>query len=245
MVISEISRRGQLSEDGKALLDKVSANNGITMADVCDEISAVIKSVSTSDAVNAAGWYFSANDYAASLANEFNTSLEIVSGIISAVSPRMPWLRNKRVAREILATLGTVASLSSEGAAKIMGLGLVSNVKMAIEIARGADIAETLSGVKRRSFYNNIVAPYLTDSVTVDTWMLQSYCNLTGKDKDSAVNFMRASEKALGGTGAGYILIADAVRNVASEMNMLPHQIQAIYWCAVSGSIDGGAAHTK
>lgn len=244
-MISEISRREQLSEDGKTLLDKVIANNGVTMVDVCDEISAIIKSVSTSDAVNAAGWYFSTNAYAASLANEFNTSLEIVSGIISAVSPRMPWLRNKRVAREILANLGTVASLSSEGAAKVMGLGLISNVKMAIEIARGADISETLSGVKRRSFFNNIAAPYSTDSVTVDTWMLQTYCNLTGRDKDSAVSFMRASEKALGGTGAGYILIADAVRNVASEMSMLPHQIQAIYWCAVAGSIDGGRTHTK
>jgi hypothetical protein len=238
--IFEISRFSQLTDSARTTVDKTAAEYGVTVYDLAEQIAQTVRSMDVADAVKAGGWYFDAHSFAAELASKYNTTIEIAAGIISAVSPRMPWLRNKHVAESILARMGEVASLSATDAASALKLGLGANVTMAIKIARGANIAETLTGVKRRSFYNNIVAPTMNDSVTVDTWMIMAYCNITGSDKAKGLDFVRANEKALKGTGSGYILIAEAVRMVATEMSLMPHQIQAMYWVAISGSYNGG-----
>ena len=240
MEIFELSKISQLDTAGTYILDKAAAQYGVTTDDLIEEISECINDMPVAEAVNAGSWYFEANAFAKELAAKYSTTPEIAAGIIAAVSPRMPWLRNKYVADAILARMGEYASLSAMDAAKAMGLGLSVNVSMAIKIARGAVIGETLTGIKRRSFYNNIIAPNTNQSVTVDTWMMVAYCNVTGTDKATALKFITANEKALKGTGAGYFMIADAVRQVASEMNLMPHQVQAMYWVAVSGSFNGG-----
>jgi hypothetical protein len=113
-------------------------------------------------------------------------------------------------------------------------MGFYSNFAMAIKIARGEDISNTLSGTKRRSFYNNIVNPTVGDSVTVDTWMARAIMNTNGMDLKTASEFLRKNRVALGGTGVGYYLIAESVREVAKRLNMLPHEVQAAYWVSVS-----------
>lgn len=230
-----------LTEREETIVAKAGAEYGVTVFDLATEISYKINEMSIAEAVKASRWYFEANTFAQYLADTYNVSLEIAAAVISSVSPRMPWLRNKTIAETILTGMGNFAELSADDAAKEMALGLNSNISMAIKIARGADIDSTLTGVKRRSFYNNILSPSVDDSVTVDTWMARTYMNITGADLAKATKFIRANEKGLG-FGAGYYMIAIASRMVASEMNMLPHQIQACYWTLVSGSIDGGRA---
>lgn len=240
MEITEVSRHSEVSDKFREIIAKASAEYGVTVFDLAEEIAHKIAEMSSADAIKAANWYFDAHNYAQDLANEFHTTIAVTSAVISAVSPRMAWVRNKRIARIILADSGKYASLSALDAASGLALGLRANVAMAVKIARGANIDETLTGIKRRSFYNNIVAPATSDSVTVDTWMQMAYCNVTGKDKATALDFIRANEKALSGTGVGYFMIADAVRIVASDMELLPHQVQALYWVAVSGDYNGG-----
>lgn len=238
-MINEISRLSQLDGKRRDILAKYLANNGFQFSHITADIRIVIKGMDSVTAAKSAGWYFEANAFAAEMAAKHNVSIEVAAGIISAVSPRMPWLRNKKVADIILSEFRNYGSLSAIDAAKEIGQALSANVALAVRIARGEDIANVLTGIKRQSFYNNIVSPHNGDSVTVDTWMINSLVRVYGLAKKEAEKVIRASETAMGGTGIGYFLIAEAVRNVAKEMEMHAHQIQAMYWVALAGNHNG------
>jgi hypothetical protein len=131
----------------------------------------------------------------------------------------------------------------TEAAARKMGGGLVrNNLSPAMEIARGGSIDEHLTGVKRRSFFNNMIDPEGSTDITVDTWMLRAPMNSTnrkdGLSLTDAGKFLNDSEKITKG-GAGYVSISEAVNTVAKERGLKPHEVQAAYWIAVSGSKNG------
>lgn len=241
-MLNETSRLSQLTPAGLTKLSAILADNGLMFSVTVREITETIDSMPTELIAPSMEWYAEANNFAQELAAIFEVTPEVAAGIISAVSPRMPWLRNKAVAAQILRVFRDFDHLSAEDAAKEIGLGLSTNVTMAVKIARGEDIAEVLTGTKRRSFYNNIVSPFSGDSVTVDTWMARVIMRTADFDLKTASDFLRVSRIALGGTGVGYYLIAEACREVAKSMKLYPSQVQALYWSAVSGSTDGGRA---
>lgn len=242
-MIKEISRLSDLDVDGKAVVLKAMDDFAVTFYNLSDEIAARVSDVPPETAKESANWYPMAHEFANSLSNAYGVSIEVAAGVISAVSPRMPWLRNKTIAETIIAeTVKADSSIKSLELASQLALGLKSNVTMAIEIVRHDGPWNILTGIKRKSFYNNIVAPNTNDSVTVDTWMMESYVNVTGKAKSDALKFIRANDKtnSLKGTGAGYFAIAEAVRHVARDLNWMPNAVQAVYWCALAGSVNGG-----
>lgn len=240
MQIIELSRFSQLSDAHLSRVVDTMTEYGIDMDSLVTEISNRVTALPEASAKEAAEWYVQANGFAQLLADTYSTSIEIAAGVISAVSPRMPWLRNKTVAEIIIRDINKYDGLSPIDAAKEIALGLNSNVAMAVQIARGEDIATVLSGTKRRSFYNNIVSPFGIDSVTVDTWMMMAFCNVVGVDKNTAESFLRANRTMLGGTGAGYFAISEAVRMVAHSFGMTANAVQGVYWVSVSGSFNGG-----
>jgi hypothetical protein len=243
MLINETSRISQLTDAGKAKYNALMAEAGLSIDDLYDEIVSKISALSVEEKFAAINWYSDAHRFAFETAIRHNVTPEQVAGVISAVSPRMPWLRNKSVAEKVVATFRNYSELSATEAASAMGLGLVSNFAMAIKIARGESIADTLTGTKRRSFYNNIVAPYGSDSVTIDTWMVRAIMNTAGKSLKVATDMLRKNETALGGTGFGYYALAEVCRKVAMQPGnglITAAQIQALYWVAVSGSQNGG-----
>lgn len=239
--INEFSRFDQLVGNGHEIVATAMADYSVDFYAVVDEIEATLSNSVIGFNNPDALWYLHANAFAHQLANKYNTTFTVAAGIISAVSPRMPWLRNKRVAESILIGFKEYDYLPALDAAKAMGLGMSANVAMAIKIARGESISDTLTGTKRRSFYNNIVEPLTgIDSVTVDTWMLNAFVTSCGITKKDAENFARANYRALGGTGAGYYVMAEAVRMVAQAHDVPANFVQAAYWCQVAGSADGG-----
>lgn len=240
MEINEISRFGQLVGNGHDIVAKAMVTYGIDMESLVNEITTTATSVSSEDFDAASAWYSEACLFAFNLATKYDTTLDIAAAVIAAVSPRMPWKRNKSVAEAILWEYVKYDDLSAIDAAKQIGLALSANVAMAIKIARGESISDTLTGTKRRSFYNNIAHPLGIDSVTIDTWMMMAYCNVTGSVKKDAEKFIRANETALGGTGAGYYVLAEATRIVAKNLGTTANAIQAVYWVCVSGSMNGG-----
>lgn len=245
-MISELSRFRDFNKNQQAVIANAAITYGVNSQALGREITNQISTMPAVEYARASNWYFDANTFASTLAEKYGTTTEIVAGIVAAVSPRMPWLRNKNIAEAILSRLSGIAALSADDGAKVLSLGIYSNVSMAIKIGRGADISRTLGGIKRQSFYNNIAFPSQTDSVTIDTWMLMAFCKITGKDKNAANDFLRANRTILGGTGAGYIIMADAVRAVANNSFALhPHQVQAAYWVGASQNYNGGAIHTK
>jgi hypothetical protein len=241
MLINETSRLSQLTPAGLTKLSATMAENNLLFDVLTREISETVFAMPIEEFDAAIEWYVKANEYAKYLAIRFDTTIEIAAGIISAVSPRMPWLRNMSVAAAILDKFNDYAELSALDVAKEIGLALSTNVSMAVKIARGGDVANTLTGTKRRSFYNNIVAPSEGDSVTIDTWMVRAFMrtndSLTLK---TATALLSKNETALGGTGAGYYVLSECVRNSAKEYGIKPCQIQAAYWVSVSKSMDGG-----
>jgi hypothetical protein len=240
-LINEVSRLSQLTPAGIAKLSETTAEQNVLFSAVTEEIRSTIKSMDDVDFIDGCRWYESANQFAHELAADFDTTPEIAAGVIAAVSPRMPWLRNKKVAEEVIFRFRNFdESLPATEVAQRMGLGLVSNFAMAIKIARGEDISNVLTGTKRRSFYNNIIAPNKGDSVTVDTWMVRALMRTTTMNLKTASGFLRANRVALGGTGVGYYVIAEGCRNVAETMNLKPCQVQACYWIAQAGGVNGG-----
>lgn len=241
MSIAAPSAQRFLTPSQIATIDKVNEDFGAHQAKMVDEITAKIDAMDPVTAARAASWYFEANAFAAELAAKHDVSVAVAAAVISAVSPRMPWLRNKKVANAILGEFRKYSNLSAIDAAKEIGMALSVNVAMAVRIARGNDnnISSTLTGIKRRSFFNNIVDPAISDSVTVDTWMLMAFVNTTGTDKAKALKYITSCEKSLDGTGAGYYVISDAVREVAKAMDLKPHQVQALYWVSQAGHFDG------
>jgi hypothetical protein len=175
MEIIELSRFSQLKDAHLSKVVDTMTEYGIDMLALIEEISRTVAALPEASAKEAAEWYVQANAFAQLLADTYSTSIEIAAGVISAVSPRMPWLRNKTVAETIIRDISKYDGLSPIDAAKEISLALNNNVAMAVQIARGEDIATVLSGTKRRSFYNNIVSPLSNDSVTVDTWMMMAF----------------------------------------------------------------------
>jgi hypothetical protein len=241
LLINETSRLSQLTPAGLDKLAKGMAEYKLRFDAVTADIRNIISGMSSDVVAESAEWYEQANGYALMLSGIYDVTPAQVAGIISAVSPRMSWQRNKSVAESILNRFRNFdPELSALEIAARMELGLHSNVAMAVKIARGEEIAEVLSGTKRRSFYNNIIAPDKGDSVTVDTWMGRTIMRTTDATLKEATDILRANYRALGGTGVGYYVVAESVRTVAKEMNLSAASVQAIYWVGISGSMNGG-----
>jgi hypothetical protein len=72
------------------------------------------------------------------------------------------------------------------------------------------DIRSVLSGRKVISFYNNILNPSISTTVTVDVWMYRLF-NLPSNN-------------------ASYDLIEGVLSRYALSIGLLPHDLQAILW---------------
>lgn len=241
LLINETSRLSQLTPAGLEKFTASMAESGIRFYDLQKEIISKIDTMDTGlPTLEGITWYRTTHGLASIMADQYNTTVDIAAGVISALSPRMFWTRNKAMAYFVFANLDSIDGMSALDGAKTFGQGLYSNFAMAIKIARGESIADTLTGTKRRSFYNNIVDPDQGDSVTIDTWMVRAIMNTTELSLTDATKLLRKNATALGGTGVGYYALAESCRTVAKSYHLRPCQVQALYWVAVSGSKDGG-----
>lgn len=122
------------------------------------------------------------------------------AGIISALSPRMPWNRNVALARKAFS-------------APLDGGALKRSILAANRIANGDDPLDILGGLKTRAFFDNIVNPITSTEVTVDTHAIK----IAGIDRDSV------------GKGL-YRDIANGYREAAEKAGIAPLELQAITW---------------
>jgi hypothetical protein len=101
---------------------------------------------------------------------------------------------------------------------------MVGNFAKAIEISRGKNPnnPEVLSGSKVRSFWDNIVNPGTSRSVTIDTHMLRAMLNKPNMTEKQA-------QHLISGPGR-YEVLAQSVRVAARKAGVTPNQLQAIVW---------------
>lgn len=110
-------------------------------------------------------WYQEAHNYCLKLSKHFKQPLEVVVGIVAALSPRREWNLNKRQARFFF-----------EGQRNLQTRVQMTKCEW---ILAGHDIPTALGGMKTVNFYLNILNPKDPDSVTIDRHMLKFYPEVT------------------------------------------------------------------
>lgn len=90
----------------------------------------------------------------------------------------------------------------------------------------GTPFLDHAKGLKTRAFYQNILVPYEAGPVTVDGHMYHAWAGTSGGMRDAKV------------TRKIYAQISHDMCRLASEMHLLPHQVQAILWFARKRLLD-------
>ena len=171
----------------------------------------ILKTISTLDETNfqaSLDWYFILNDYAKNLAERNGLTLIQASGVISALSPMITFQTNLRDAERFCATrsLANLATYMNQRKKALAIIGAKSE----------SEVLKILGGNKTKSFFLNILKPETSQDVTIDSWMIKffGYKSLTPK------RYKEASE---------------IISQIALEMKIKPHQLQALIWVGMRG----------
>jgi len=103
------------------------------------------------------------------------------------------------------------------------------------------------NGTKVRSFYMNLYDPFDDEqkAVTIDTHMGSANLLLPLGADQTPIDESIFSQWAGGGTGRAYMLHAEAVRQLADELGVLPRELQSIVWEHQLGRYGGGGGAAK
>ena len=172
----------------------------------------ILHHFSQSDTLNtelALSWYERAHNECLLLSQVFEIPLNKVVGVVSALSPNNKWNQNLKDAWNFLDAPSIQTKVCTFKNQRRKALDILDS--------DGSDesILGILKGAKTSNFYKNIRYYRDSQAVTVDTWAYRS----VGL-KPSVKNF-KATELAY--------------KNVAKELNLMPHQVQAVVWCVVRG----------
>lgn len=170
-------------------------------------IEEVFKSATLTDYNEGLTWYGEAREYCESLAYEYNLPVWKVAMIVSALSPRNKWSRNKQDARTLI-TKGLEGKYAT----------FHTNRDKALKIFHTSFIKEARKelgkGQKTNAFFINIYNPN-SNTVCVDSWA----CRIANYGKDTP-------------TKKGYRDLVKAYQNVAARHGLVPMDLQAICWVA-------------
>ena len=155
-------------------------------------------------------WYERAHNEAKLLSQVFDIPLPKVVGVISALSPNNKWKRNLHDAWNLLETPCITTKCCTFTKQRQKALDILNGS------GREAEILSILKGTKTLTFFTNILYYSDSQSVTVDMWAYRSV-NVEPKQKY-------------------YKQVQQAYQNVAKELNLIPHQLQAVVWGVVRGS---------
>lgn len=165
------------------------------------------------------GWYHAAHMIAEDIAAAHGLTIRQAAGLLAALSPQTGWAENVRLAVQA-AESGRASDHFADACEK------------ADRILRGEDPAEVLGGRKVRSFFTNIADPTRSGAVTVDRHCVDMLAGSRGY----------VQSRILERVGA-YALCAAVVRSVARELNLRPHEVQAIAWVAWRNAHEVPAHH--
>jgi hypothetical protein len=209
-------------------------------------------------------WYVEANQICRGFLTDFSydpknpkkkyipdLTLEKVTGVMAAMSPQMPWPRNIEVCRKILEMEADpeFRKIPTVQAKDLTGTANTTNVADALKILRGEGTPQQImGGLKRRSFWNCMLDPTNDWDICVDGWMAAGVRNagVTYADgsplTEGALQWLSdgKTQIAMEDSGAGYIVLADAVRVAAARTGLTPMEAQAVYWVSVGGGTKNG-----
>lgn len=157
-------------------------------------------------------WYREARQWATDTATATGYPLEVVVGVLAALSPGTNWDRNKFEAERLLRIN------KGENVPKFMFTTYGANVIKAEQIALGTlapfDAFKEHTGPKTYYFFRCILFPDSPEYVCIDR---HAYTIATG-------------DTYKGLTPKQYRLVADHYKRAAKRLNVMPSQLQAVLW---------------
>lgn len=154
-------------------------------------------------------WYAEANLFAKELSEQYDISISICVGVISALSPVKTWSQNKICADKMIAV------------GKSNHMKQFENKAKEILSSDGSDnaILEILRGSKISSFYLNIMYPSNSENVTIDRHALSVSLGKWITDEDYR-----------GMTKVQYKFFVDCYKYTAKQIEISPLLLQSSTW---------------
>jgi hypothetical protein len=162
-------------------------------------------------------WYAEANYYSKELAARFNISVQQAVGLIAAFSPQAGWVENKRYAVSFLYAPNS----------RVRSQVQTDKAKLILNLTGEGDIYNALSirgmAYKTKAFFKNILNPDIDSDVTIDRHAIASCIQYP--DNVSPL------DKRYGNlTKDQYDFFQSCYIKAAKQLDILPHQLQAIVW---------------
>jgi len=161
-------------------------------------------------------WYDEAKDFALMLSNEFDVSPLRAGGVISALSPRNKWERNKIDAWNVFQAVRDDVSYD-----RVKVSTFDANKVRAFDIAKGNKEVHEASRKTHRFALN--VGAFDMNAVTIDTWMLYLFQtkSKTRRELDNKI------------TPKQYDLLERKFQRVSHNMGYAPAHLQAVVWLVI------------
>lgn len=154
-------------------------------------------------------WYNRAHNECVLLSQVFEIPLSKAVGVVAALSPNNKWKRNLHDAWQFLDSPSLETKVCTFKTQRQKALDILSSD------GSDATILKILNGQKTKNFYENIKYYASSERVTVDMWAFRSVD-------------LRASTK-------NFKLVELAYKEAATELDLRPHQLQAVIWGVVRG----------
>ena len=190
----------------------------LTKKKCVNSIVGFFKESTVSELQDGLKWYNEANDYCKELSSRFNITLSQAAGVIAVYSSQTGWAENKRYALTFLMyPKNRLKSLVQDIKAKnIIKLDSENKIFHALSVNGTA--------FKTKSFFLNIVNPDLATNVTIDRHAiaicLQKPDNVEALPESYGSNITKKQ----------YDFFQQCYMDAAKELDILPHQLQAITW---------------
>lgn len=175
-----------------------------------ENILAIYSEATNIEKENGVKWYKEAREFCHNQAKEYGVSLEVVVGVLSALSPRNKWNRN---------LIDTVAVLEAvrqgKGPESVKVCTFNSNKQKAFDIVTGHAPNLIKKSNKTAAFFDNILFEN-SEAVTVDVWAFGVYMGI----RIPARSF----------TNKQYKEVADTYIDAAKKVGIKAYELQAVCW---------------
>lgn len=185
--------------------------HNLTSRQVRRRIRAIMTQCTISQWDQGLGWYANAHAYCIGLSMDTGYSLECTIGCLAALSPLCEWEHNKAMTLHLL----------QHGDCPKSYKGFKYNVTKAQTILNGGAPNDVLGGRKVLAFYHNVLEPFRSDAVTVDT-------HIAGLALGAQT--LERRQQWFVFDGRGNAIIQSAFRSLAPSYGLRPCELQAITW---------------
>lgn len=160
-------------------------------------------------------WYLQANIWCETMAVKYGYPSEVVAEVLSALSPRNKWERNKKDAEAVLSAVRNNKTMSS---VKVCTFN--NNKEKAFDIARLK--TRIVHGAPKTYAFVQNIAHLNEDYITIDVW-----------HKRACFDVIDTSKVLPNLTELKYKQIEKATKQVAKEFDVRGYEFQAIVWNVV------------